>query len=409
MLEDKIQKIKFNNSSPIEIFCDQQLDSEYYLRGRVLEFKDYIYNPNDEDITLIAIYNFAIIVLVNDKYQKRIRKLDEQDTRYFIFEGNTEKDYLKCKKKFYKKNPKIFQEVMRYATALGGIDKYENPNCLISLEEIEPLKRKYRKYLEKSEKLAKNSIVLGMDIYKKDLHQDKKLYPESIFLLPVLHFSKKRNVLQDFDKLEPDELEFDLFLDDLVEHLHNDLEYDEQNYMDSEIYHKILKDIGDIGFKSITKRRISRKLIDSLKPFKQSIGDRADPVTDFCYKFFDDLEDYLKSKKRIRQCPLCNSYYRYKRKSMYCEECSNQKGENPEMNAYNEIQRILREYEISQDMPLEDIYHLFSKLISKKEVMIALLRDRLIRENPEKNKYDIYEELADKLNISVSMITHAKY
>ncbi|GAH37541.1 unnamed protein product [marine sediment metagenome] len=96
-------------------------------------------------------------------------------------------------------------------------------------------------------------------------------------------------------------------------------------------------------------------------------------------------------------------------KSMYCEECSNQKGENPEMNAYNEIQRILREYEISQDMPLEDIYHLFSKLISKKEVMIALLRDRLIRENPEKNKSDIYEELADKLNISVSMITHAKY
>jgi len=409
MLEDTIKKVKFNNPSPIKIFCDQQYDKGYYLRGQIREFSDSIFNPKIDNISASATYLFVILVLVNDEYQKKIRKLSDRENRYFIFEGNTEKDFLKLQKKFDQKHPEIHQEFLRSVKKYhGGMEKYQNRNLIINRDEVKILEKKYKKYLEDSIKFKKESIVLGMDIYLKKIEQEKNFYPESIFLVPVLHFSDKQDRLQGSDNLVPDDPGHNISVSNLTDYLYTELEYDSQNYMDSKTYYKVLQDIGDMGCEIIKRSRISKKFLCMLGRFKQSIGNRVDPLTDFCYKYFDDLEDYLRMKNRIKYCPLCSSYYRGKKESIYCGECV-QKSKTPELNAYDEIKTILKKYGISYDIPLEEIFHLSSNLIFKKDIMIALLRDRLIRENPEKNKYEIYKELAERLNISVSAVTHAKY
>ena len=391
-------------------------------------------NPKDRNGDVKVIYHFAIIVLVNDKYQKKINKLDKQwkndslgNTKKigmiyyskmhmddFVFPGNTKKRYLKWKKKYYKRNPYMGTEVKRLAVPFGGIDKYENLNCqIINQKEIERLKRKYKKYFEKSKELGKNSIVLGMFIYLKNLHQDKKFYPKSTFIVPLVHFSEKAQLMPEIwpVPLEPGLLspKFQTMLHGLVKRLYEDLEYDKKNYMDRKTYNKILEDIGDIGYEIVMRKRLSREFRKMLGRFKKNIGGRVDPVTDFCYRFFDDLEQYLSKKKNIRYCPLCGNFYRSEKESMYCEECSKQRGEDKEIKAYDEIKEILEEYGISQNMPLEDIYDLSIKLIGRKDIILKLLREKKIRENPKKTKSSIDEELSDRLLISESLVKHAKY
>ncbi len=384
MLERIIQQCEFKDTSPIELFCDEQINDEYFVRGRIFEFHERIRSPADKGIIVKVIYHFIILALVTTRYQKRIRRLDGGNCERFFFDGNTEK------------------ELPRYKT-----EHDKNLNCVVKLDEIEPFKRKYKKYLEKAIKERRDSILLGMEIQLKEIcDQDRKLYPKSIFLLPAVHFSEKKDEICEIEDIV--EFETKAFPRDLAFCLENYLEYDSNNYMDIETCERILQEIGDLGCEVKMRSRISKKFLGILERFKHSINDRADPLTDFVYSFYDDLEGYLRKKKNIRYCPLCRSYYRSKKESMYCEGCE-QKGKTPEMNAYDEIQDTIKHYGISKDMPLEDVYHLFLNLSGKKGLIVALLRDKLVRENPEKNKSKIYEELADTLHISPSTVEHAKY
>lgn len=468
MLEDKIKNAKFYNSSTIEIFCDQQFDSEYYLRGRIYKLKDFMINLKNKNEVVKAIYHFAIIVLVNDEYLKKINKLNRKNKQKtssyiinvtelymddFVFPGNTKEKWLQWKKKYYESNSYIYTEVKKLAAPYGGIDKYEDLNCkIITLKEIERLKKKYKGYLEESKKLGKDSIVLGIFVYLENLYRykkfyrDKKFYPNSTFIFPIVNFSKETllkplinphgseyfgnmfilpemtidlssvtgsqdpAVWDNFIKNKVSTVSrFHSLLRYLVGNLHKDLEYDDKNYTDSKKYNIILESIGDIGYEILMRQRLSKKFREKLGRFKKNIGDRVEPVIDFCYRFFDDLEQYLSKKENIRYCPICGNFYRSEKKTMYCEECSKQRGDDPELKAYDEIKEILEEYGISQNMPLEDIYDLSIKLIERKEIIVKLLRDKKIRENPQKRKYRIDEELSDILAISESLVKHAKY
>jgi len=45
------------------------------------------------------------------------------------------------------------------------------------------------------------------------------------------------------------------------------------------------------------------------------MGDRSYPLTDFCWKFFDDLIDDLTTQKQIGKCPRCGGFFKFNRRN----------------------------------------------------------------------------------------------
>ncbi|GAF73310.1 unnamed protein product, partial [marine sediment metagenome] len=59
------------------------------------------------------------------------------------------------------------------------------------------------------------------------------------------------------------------------------------------------------------KNVINKRYLKKLNLLNKRMGDRTYPLTDFCWKFFDDLVDDLTTQKRIEECQFCGDFFIY--------------------------------------------------------------------------------------------------
>ena len=96
----------------------------------------------------------------------------------------------------------------------------------------------------------------------------------------------------------------------LYEILYFNLGYD---YLAKRKYNRVLESTGRLGHEWIKINTISKRYLKRLNRLNEIIGDRTDPLTDFCWKFFDDLIDDLTTQKQIGKCQLCGDFFEHLR------------------------------------------------------------------------------------------------
>ncbi|TET83075.1 hypothetical protein E3J38_01110 [candidate division TA06 bacterium] len=91
-------------------------------------------------------------------------------------------------------------------------------------------------------------------------------------------------------------------------------------YMDRRQWSRVLLNIGALARKWIpTTQVVDTSLMSSLNGVRQAMGDRSYPVTDYLYRFFDDLIDHMTTRKRVAKCQFCGGFFRLTRlNKKYC-------------------------------------------------------------------------------------------
>ncbi len=69
--------------------------------------------------------------------------------------------------------------------------------------------------------------------------------------------------------------------------------------------------IGELSYEWIQKNAMSERYLKRLNRVNGRIGDRTYPLTNFCWKFLDDLVDDLTTQKQIARCEFCGDFFIY--------------------------------------------------------------------------------------------------
>lgn len=312
----------------IEIFSNVKY-MDYYLRGQATVFLDPFYaNYATENHKLIAIgyYFFFLFVLVNNKYQKIYKKENyEFNYDFGIFVGNTIEEVLGknsnnniCNYEDFSKNDKL---MMLTRNVLNG-----SKIIPISIKK-EDFEIKECSYLKKSIEEKKDIILLDMDTILDDIENYEKriniesIYPQKIYSFPALNYSdiwecEINDRKEDSEFLHTD---YDLdFIKNLYDIICLKLDY---KYLSRKDYLTILRNIGNLAWDWINKKKITKKYLKQLNLVRSEIEDRNYPFTNFCYKFLDELIADLVTQKQISRCQHCGDFFPIdsKRKTkIYC-------------------------------------------------------------------------------------------
>lgn len=314
-----LNKIKFKKpedptlpfQDPIEIFCVQKFKG-YYLRGQVVEISDNIYDKALPDGHGYAYYHFKFFALINDDYIKNLNAETEQleySRLGFLF-GRRKTEFLKMQRE------KELNSAKEMATDLkttpdkllkDALSKKNKP-IEINLKEIEI---QGTPYILNSIRNKKEAIIVKLDLrLDRVLYpKDNKIipgYPKRIYQLPAYHLAANS------DYHEGDTAGF---FENLFDILYFNFDY---NFTDKREYHRLLSEIGELGYEWIENKSLSQKYIKKLNKFYTAIKDRSLPFYDFCYKFFDDLMDELKDKRKITQCSFCGNIFPFHSTKKYC-------------------------------------------------------------------------------------------
>jgi len=308
--------IEWDQPRRIEIFGNRRY-GDYHIRG-YLNTLDGSHFPssNDDDFKpykrcLASInYWFVITVLVNDRYQKRIRRArNRRDFRFWqdmewvpepMFETTTRKEYVDMKRRKLLARLKKWGRP-RKSIHMWELDMFRGETVVVSLDEAGV---KDSEYLSEAIGSKKDIIVLDMDFFvdKTDLGRiyTKKDYLKRTYAVPIF-FYPLWNRRSEMDALA-------WWFDDLFDMLYFEADY---HYMGKTEYARILESIGELGYKWIRRKSISDRDFKMLNRLKKRMGDRTYPLTNFCWKFFDDLIDDMATQRQIAECQFCGDLFKY--------------------------------------------------------------------------------------------------
>ena len=296
-LKSAIKKINYGDyPNPIELFCDEQYKG-YYISGKLRVLNGNIYDLQSSKDIGYSYYLFLIFALINDNYKQWYEKRFPNDinsiNKSAWFFWKNKKDYLEEGDKFFKQK-------------LGF---YENPLSSFQKIELKSLNINESDYLNERIKEKREIILLSMDIYSHKIKTDNKsLLKNFKRLFSIL--SLRDNTKSDFKDWRVTD-----WFDKLIAELEIYFDYKDLNTVE---YHKILDDIGNLSCELIIEQKVTDDYLDKLNRFREKIGDRNHPLTNFCYKFFDDLIDKLINQKQIKICEYCGGFLKYKEGKKYC-------------------------------------------------------------------------------------------
>lgn len=316
-------KLYGSTSHPMEIFTNIKY-KDYYLRGQTGTFKDHIYSIEGRKPIGDIYYNFFFFVLVNNKYQKILKKVNSATT-FGIFKEIKADEVIALEKinnniknyEYPSKNPKLMIFELLSAKIFPVLIKRKD------------LEIKENLYLKKSIKEKKDIILLDMNLMLEHIRSYSKrgnikiIYPKKIYSFLAFNYSDvwkyKKNVLK-YIAIIP-QPNFD-FINTLYDVICLNLNY---QYLSRNDYLTILRDIGNLAWEWIGKKKITKKYLKYLNVVKSKFGDRNYPFTNFCYKFLDELIEDLITQKQISQCQFCGDYFRYLKGKKYCSLQSERK------------------------------------------------------------------------------------
>jgi len=316
-----------STSHPMEIFTNIRY-KDYYLRGQTCTFYDYIYFLKGHKPIAKAYYNFFLFVLVNNEYQKTLKKINSTTT-FAIFQD------IKA------------DEVITFEKISNSIKNYEypskNPKLMIYellsarmipvLVERKDLEIKENLYLKKSIEEKRDIILLDMNLLLEHIRYDSKsgnikiIYPKKIYSFPAFNYSdtwKGKRIELTYTSIIPQQPDFD-FIKNLSDIICLNLDYP---YLPRKDYLIFLRDIGNLAWDWIEKKKITKEYVKYLNIVESEIGDRNYPFTNFCYKFLDELIADIVKQKQMAQCQYCGDFFPIdsKRKTKkYCSEESERK------------------------------------------------------------------------------------
>jgi len=309
-----IDKAKLEDTrARIEIFSNRRYKG-YYVRGNVITILDSIKADSQKSRKhYVQIdYRFVIVVLVNKEYLERTKKdIVTNDFRFrdSEFEWNTgnmfrwksQREYVNERKKWLLARPRHLEK------SGGHIQEWEEEmfkeeTLLIELDEAEIVESPY---LKESIRAKKQIILLGIDFFVHDIdlsycHTIKNYYTR-IYTIPAFYCTGE-------DKEFGEEYGVPHWFDKLYEFLYFNLDY---GYLEKREYSGILKSIGDLGLEWIHKNAIGKPYLKKLNRLNKKMSDRMYPLTNFCWKFFDDLVDDLTIQKQIAKCQFCGDFFVY--------------------------------------------------------------------------------------------------
>lgn len=302
MRKETINKIALKDPKKqhIEIFSNQRY-KDYYLRGRIDQFSHYIYDDKlDEDCAAVS-YRFAIVVLVNDKYQEKIKKERAKNKYTSGFFENTERDFLNAQKAYWEKKSHAWDRKDRKSLLREVLKEMVKPTLMISLDEAGI---KETPYLDESIKAKKDIILLDMDFVLNKIEilspKSKMIeYAKRIYTIPAFYFPTREEYASDY---------YDGWLEGAFEEVYWECDY---NYLDQKEYYRILESIGNLSYEWIKRMEVTKRYLESLNRLNEGMGDRDYPLTNFCYKFLDDLVDDPITQKQIGKCQFCGGFFKF--------------------------------------------------------------------------------------------------
>jgi len=337
MRKEIINRIKCEDESVrIEIFCNRQYKG-YYVRGHIDTIQDSgsVHDPMRGLFGSIN-YRFIITVLVSGTYQERIKRGKIRSFQRDVgFERwNTESMFAwKTQKEFIDERKRWLLAIRRKRSNSRTYNRhipewqeevFRNENLVIDLDEAGITENSY---LEESVSAKKDIILLDMDFFVDEIKltngQEMRHYLKRIYTIPAFWCPQEKEefTLTDFYH----------WFDDLYEILYFNLGYD---YLAKRKYNRILESTGRLGHEWIESNTISKHYLKRLNQLKKGIGDSTYPLTNFCYKFFDDLIDDLTTQKQIVKCQNCGDFCKYYRNKKFCSLTSD--GKNCGKSASND-------------------------------------------------------------------------
>lgn len=311
-----LEYLLMKRSRPAELFCEKQYKG-YYLRGQVTEVPCNIYYGRLRTIHGHAIYRIMILALVKGTYQERLKRDEGPHSTFGVLFCNTEEEYLKNEE----------ASELKFKKAWSDWLQSKGTSVEESVEELKPRKTtlvgigmdeaeiKEDPYLGKSIAAGKEAILLNIELYLErsklvsefgiEIDQTTRIYP---FL--VDNFKKKS---------ENGPRTLDGWFSSLYDVVYFNFDYD---YLDRRKYLAILENIGNLCHEWMKVEKVTSEYFRTLNKFNQSVPKRTDPLTDFCYRFFDDLTDDLIAHRQVVKCQRCGDFFRYNPRVAHKKFCS---------------------------------------------------------------------------------------
>lgn len=307
MKKETINKVTMDPKKDVEIFCSHRYKG-YHIRGAIFQLRDCFWDEEVQEDYAYVYYRFAVMALVNAAYQKGVKEIRKEGGRLlWEFYGLTEKEYLDAEKRryldFQRSQPKEHRPSGSFAKEMLE-DNMRNRSLLIDLEEAGIQESEY---LNESIKAKKNAILLnlGFVVNRIEMLSDREKerdYLSRIYTIPAFHCPERNE--------DPQE-DFEDFFERNFEIIYFDYEC---NYLQKREYHGILSSIGHLSYEWIEKNTVGNRYLRRLNRLNGRIGDRMYPLTNFCWKFFDDLVDDLTIQKQVTRCEFCRDFFVYQRR-----------------------------------------------------------------------------------------------
>jgi len=325
MRKEIINRIKCEDESVrIEIFCNRQYKG-YYVRGHIDTIQD---SGSVHDLMRGLFgsinYRFIITVLVSGKYQERIKRgkirsfqrdvgFERWNTEN-MFAWTTQKEYVDGRKRWLLAISREWSNSRTYDRHIPEWQEeaFRNESLVIDLDEAGITENSY---LEESVRAKKDIILLDMDFFVDEIKltngRQMRPYYDRIYTIPAFWCPIRTKELTMWD--------FSYWFDDLYEILYSNLGYD---YLKKREYNTILESVGNLGYEWLRKNTVNKRYLKRLSRISGETGDRTYPLTNFCWKFLDDLIDDLTSQKQIVQCQFCRDFFIYQRRWPTKKFCS---------------------------------------------------------------------------------------
>jgi hypothetical protein len=253
----------------VEIFSNVKY-KDYYLRGQVASFLDPLYDINYHDLTSTGHYCFFFFVLVNNNYQKRLKKLN-WESDFGIFVGNTIDEFLEEATNHYNADVPNLDVSIREKSPLILTEPITAVDKIIPVSvEVEDLEIKESPYLKKLIEEEKDIILLDMNLILDSVEDSserkniKITYPPRIYSFPAFNYSDiwewERNDLKDDNEMMYPHSNLD-FIKNLFDIICLDIDY---NYLSRIEFLIILKDIGNLAWDFIEKKKITKTHLEYL-------------------------------------------------------------------------------------------------------------------------------------------------
>ena len=369
MKKETINKAILDEEGETEIFCKEKYRG-YYIRGTIFDLTDYFCEEGEEKYNASVDYRLAITVLVDASFRATARRQRINKGMFLALDGFTEQEYLEAQRPAFLDylitGPRAYPPGSDSTKeALGR--HMENKTLVIGLDEANI---KESEYLNESIRAKKDAILLNMDFVVNGIEifappAKERKYLDRIYATTAFH-CPNRSYDSESDFVELFEEVFEISYFRL-----------ECGYLQKKEYYAILDSIGELSYEWIEENTMSKRYLNKLNRLNKKIGDRDRmyPLSNFCWKFFDDLIDDLTTRKQIIRCPSCRDFFIYQRRQPTRKFCTPSKDKNCRRTYNNRLDHERH----AEERKLKARNYQIKKRAEKKE------KDRIEAEKKEEN------------------------